>query len=309
MRWVAPLLLLVLPAVAAWAQASESPDREEEATVEGALELRLRLEELLERLSPELRAEFERRWAQDRLAAGKRPPEEGVEEGVGEAAIVAPSLPAPEAPARREPQSEPPSEPVAAEPPAADPPAVASTGEKTRVQLPPETAVETPPDAPGSAPAQEEVPLPVPEPAEPHEHSCNTLYVLDTNGDGSVSGADRFWRYLSLWIDDGNGVVETTEVKSLFKHRVGKVSARLYSYTTTKDADGGIWVEERIYFDLAGRGRKSRAALTLNAGGLGRSDDTWVADGNGQRLEGYVPIGPGIALQTAEGGRYLFLCR
>ena len=327
MRWISASLLLLLASPQLWAQASEA--REEQTAVEEALDLRLRLEELLDSLSPELRAEFERRWAARDDAKAPDPPSQPVEDSPPNAAAEADAVPGNPVPKPITVVPDPPSRP--AEGPAtadAEAPAESPTSQ-AQDQAPDQSKSPTPVEgheqrqgesqdqiqdqARDQNRAQAQVREPVPAAPDPlpeaGEHVCNTLHILDTNGDGSVSGSDRFWRYLTLWTDNGNGVPEENEVKSLFKHKIRKVSARLYTYTTTKDADGGIWVEDRIYFDLGGRGQRSRPALTLNAGGLGRSGDTWVEDADGNRLEGLVPISRGIALGTSDGGRYEILCQ
>ena len=149
----------------------------------------------------------------------------------------------------------------------------------------------------------------VPDVQEPHEPtaSCGTLSVLDSNGDGWVSGADRFWRYLGLWRDNGDGVVADSEVKSLFKHGIRSVGSSLYSYRGEKDLDGGVWVEETIYFDLPGR--RSRATLTINAGSLGRSGELRLEAADGAPLDGTQPLGAGMFWVSSSGERTPVICR
>jgi hypothetical protein len=295
--------------------AGAAADNEERKRVEKALELRERLEALLEELSPEARGEFERLWAERLRAEAELAPASST---VIESEAAAPSAPEP-VPAQGEAAPEPgvgvePQLPVreASETPA---PAEAAQSEAQTVpsEEPPrqrDSPVSGPSPATPPAPRPlEPVPGPAPDPAAPREHTCNTLYVLDSNGDGFVSGADRFWRYLGLWSDNGDGLLTDDEVQTLFKLRIRKVSARLYSYTTVKDVDGGVWLEDRIYFDLPGKGRQSRATLTINAGGLARSDDFWLEDGEGNRLEGLIAIESGVAVVSATTGRHPILCR
>ncbi len=178
-----------------------------------------------------------------------------------------------------------------------------------RLETPAVETVEVPEEPPPSPPrAAEEAPAepePTP-PAEPAPPRCGTLNVLDTNGDGRVSGADRYWRYLSLWKDDGDGSPEDAEVRSLYRHDVRHFSARLYSYTTAKDADRGVWVEEAIYFDLPGR--KARAALAIDAGRLARGGELWLEDSTGARLDGLQVLRSGLTWVGADGERTDVLC-
>lgn len=183
--------------------------------------------------------------------------------------------------------------------------------EVAAIPAPPVAVVESSSPAP-PAPAE---PLPVPEPVSPPETGpapepaaprCGTLAVLDSNGDGAVSGSDRYWRYLSLWRDDGDGVIEQSELRSLFQHGIRRVSARLYSYTTAKGADRGVWVEDAIYFDLPGR--RARATLTIDASRLARGDELWLEDAAGARPEGFQALRAGLTWVREDGMRSEVLC-
>jgi hypothetical protein len=145
---------------------------------------------------------------------------------------------------------------------------------------------------------------PAPQPTGPR---CGTLEILDTNEDGVISGTDRNWRYLSLWRDDGDGLVEKPEVESLFEHGIRRVSARLLSYVTAKDVEGGVWVEDAIYFDLPGR--QGRAKLVIDAGGLARGDRLWLEDDAGERLVGVLALTSGMTWVAAGGDPVAVLCR
>lgn len=233
-----------------------------------ALEAHEDLERILGELPPELRAEYER--------------------------LVA--VPTQDLPARPVADAEPPTPPVAdAEPPApVKPPPV----------VPPPTAAPPeppPPPQPAPQPTPAAEPVPVPEPR------CGDLTILDSNGDGALTGLDRYWRYLALWKDDGDGEIDEKEVRSLFRYEIRRLGVRLVSYTTSKDADGAVWIEDRIYFDLPGR--TSQAVLVIDAGRLGRGDELWLEDSSGARLSGYQPLRTGIYWVSSHGDRTPVLCR
>lgn len=168
----------------------------------------------------------------------------------------------------------------------------------------------------GARPAVQPPPAPVVErsPAEPDAVSevvaedprCGTLDVLDSNRDGEISGSDRYWRYLGLWKDDGDGRVEDDEVRSLYRHDIRRVSSRLYSYTTAKDVDRGIWIEESIRFDLAGQ--RQRAVLVIDAGRLARGGDLRLEDSDGVSLEGIEALRAGLEWVLGDGRRVAVLC-
>ena len=163
-----------------------------------------------------------------------------------------------------------PSDTESATTPAAEPPS------------PPQPETPAPlPEAPRAAPEPEPAPArgetAAPPPAGPR--GCGTLSVLDSDGDGAVTGRDRYWRYLGLWRDDGDGSIERSEVRSLFQHGIRRLSARLTSYTSAKGGDGGVWTEEVVYLDLPGR--RSRGVLVIDAGALARSDELWLESAGG----------------------------
>lgn len=145
------------------------------------------------------------------------------------------------------------------------------------------------------------------EPPAPAGPRCGTLEILDTNGDGRVSGADRYWRYLNLWRDDGDGSIEASEVRSLYQHGIRRVSVKLLSYTTSKDVDRGVWIEDAIYFDLPTRG-KGRAVLVMDAGRLARGDELWLESGAGERLDGIQALRSGLEWVMRNGARVAVLC-
>lgn len=157
-----------------------------------------------------------------------------------------------------------------------------------------------------SAPAVVARPTPSSEPtvAAP---ACGTLAVLDSNGDGAITAADRYWRYLSLWKDDGDGVIEESELRSLYRHGIRRVSSRLYSYTTAKGVEGGVWVEDSIYFDLPGRG--SPAVLAINAGALARGDDLRLEDRAGVAQQGFQELRSELDWVLRGTERVSVLCR
>ncbi len=182
--------------------------------------------------------------------------------------------------------------------PAPAPKTVRPAAEDRAPEAPSEPGVEPPPRRP---PERVEA-----EPA-PAESPCGSLEILDSNGDGVVSGTDRYWRYLALWKDDGDGELEPREVRSLYDHGIRRVSARLYSYTTAKDADRTIWVEDLIYFELPGR--RARGALVIDAGRLERGGELRLEERSGAPLAGFQALRSAVDWVFEDGRRQAVLCR
>ena len=149
------------------------------------------------------------------------------------------------------------------------------------------------------------------EPASPSEPECVHLAAFDTNGDGVVSAADKYWRYLRLWTDNGDGVVdEDLEIESLFELDIREIRVELDYYSQPEDVTGDIELQDAVTLLLDdSRGRTPKAAtLVVQADRMSRGGEIWLADPSGRVLTGYQPIGPSAFTETEEGTRQPLLC-
>jgi len=131
---------------------------------------------------------------------------------------------------------------------------------------------------------------------------CRPLAVLDTDGDGQVSGSDRHWRHLYLRLDDG-------EVLSLFDLDIRQVAVELDEYTTDRDFVGEVSVGDEAVFHLVPRRRgPSRGSLAIDADGLRRGDGLSLVDREGRPLEGIQVLSAGSAVVDADGNTHTIRC-
>ncbi len=175
-----------------------------------------------------------------------------------------------------------------------------------RERLAEERAVHTAEAAepPAVEPPAVEPPPPPPPPRRRRRRSCNTLLAFDENGDGKVDVADRYWRYLYLWIDrNGNGQVEERETLIPFDRKVRHISVDLETFEKTKGI-GEIHLGETVTLDLKGDGfgGDDDAVLVVDATALGRRGGPRLLDAEGRVLEGIVTFRRGLALRDAAGG-------
>lgn len=274
--WLVLGCLLVCPATALGEEPAAKAQTTEEI-IERILELRAEMEELLEALPPELREEVEQRWRklrEARAAEAARHVPRVESSGRGEVAVVPPA--------------------PAAQPAAAEyVPRVESTARAEAT-----AALE----APG-----EELP------AEPDSRpTCGTLVPFDSNNDGVVSGADRYWRYFRLELDGGGSSgSETSAPESLYELGIRDIEVDLRFYTTAEKETGDIHVGEAIRLELLGKGRLAGESglLVIDADRLARGGEVELVDGSGTPLTGYQVLRAGVALETADGSLLPLLCR
>ncbi len=171
------------------------------------------------------------------------------------------------------------------------------------------TAVEPTPAEPPPAPAPPP-PEPAPPPAkkDPPRRSarCNTLDTLDSNGDGRVSAVDRYWRFLDVWIDRGDGVLEESEIVSLYDQKVREVGLSLSTFATQKKGLGEIRLDGAVILDLGQDGfgassRRGDGLLTIDLDGVRSAGGATFFDQDGKELSGRQVIRPGWSVQTEEG--------
>jgi len=144
--------------------------------------------------------------------------------------------------------------------------------------------------------------------AKPAIDGCNTLQLFDTSGDGAVSGSDRFWRYLRLWIDGNrDGVVQESEVQHPFDFGIVEISGRLTVFRTDKKGVGDIHREDRLYFEPLGK-RKETGVLMVDASRIQRGDGLTLLSENLDVLEGLQAFRAGLSLRSADGETLLLNC-
>ncbi len=310
MKWIAILALCALLATAALAQEAEPTAPEE--IVEQILELQRRIEELMAALPPEVRAELRRRLAEaPSPVATAAPAETAVEPAVTATEVVAPI-----AEAVTEPTAET-AEPAVVEPAtetAVEAIAETATAPETHAggtPAPQETApaVPTAAAAPSAAPAATAPPsgegLPRLIRRRSKRPPCNTLRLLDENGDGIVSSADRYWRYLYIWSDkNGDGQIQEREVASAYDRKIREIAVSLETFARIKGGLGEARVEDRIVLDLRGDGFNDRArrddgVLAVDAGALARGDGPRLLGAGGEVLEGFVAFRAGLRLEIS----------
>lgn len=128
---------------------------------------------------------------------------------------------------------------------------------------------------------------------------CAELAPFDTDGDGSISGFDRYWRFFRLWRDDGDGAVEPPELTTLYEAGVRELASDLARYETADGLDGGVRrVDGWITLELAGR-KGGAATLMIDADRLGGAGELALVDAAGEPLGGLRRLGDETLLSVA----------
>ena len=136
------------------------------------------------------------------------------------------------------------------------------------------------------------------------------FHLLDTNGDGLVSGGDRQWRFLRLWFDNGDENLEEAELESLFERGVRQIDVNLRFYTNedgdSEDVDAG----ELIELIQVGTGNSPRrtGVLVINSDRLTRDGVLTFFGSDGDPLSGYQPLDAGSFLAGETGDRVPVIC-
>jgi hypothetical protein len=240
--------------------ADESPERrmpDDDAVqgelIEEAVELRRRLEQIEERLTPESRRRLEERLRELEDASAAAPED---------AASTAP--PDPVSP-----------------PTAASPTHIVETDG-------------TPLDR--AAPAAARV-------------RCNTLRPFDTSGDGILTGADRYWRYLKLWLDaDGDGRPAPNEWIHPFELGIVEIELDLRRFHNEDGSDGEIEREDgRLRFFPLGKHGDS-GVLGVETTRIRRGDGLDFRAPDGEPLEGIQELRPGLEIVPSSGDPVTINC-
>jgi hypothetical protein len=182
-------------------------------------------------------------------------------------------------------------------------PQVESTGRAEVAVVPGPT-----PDSIPVVESLEETTAIVPEPAT--VPVCGTLTPFDSNDDGVLSGADRYWRYLRLELEGGAASLEVQGPSSLYELGIRTLDVNLKFFTTPDKERGDIDVNEAIHISLVGKGRLAgeSGVLVIDADRLARGGEIKLVDGSGTLLAGIQALSPGLALETGDGGRLPLLC-
>lgn len=144
--------------------------------------------------------------------------------------------------------------------------------------------------------------------AHPSNDGCNTLRLLDTSADGAISGSDRYWRYLRLWIDGNrDGTVQESEVQHPFDFGIVEIAGRLTVFRTNNKAVGDIRRSDRLYFEPLGKNNDT-GILMVDATPLQRGDGLTLLADDLEVLEGLQAFRPGLSLRDAAGETVLLNC-
>jgi hypothetical protein len=245
-----------------------------EAIIEQILELREQLDALLSTLPPEVREEVERKW-QTRID----------EKDGDETAQISTTVP-----------DEPEVESAELAPTPVDPDSLDREARET-TELVEQIEAESVASSPETGPVAEQ--------------TCVHMTAFDTNEDRVVSAGDRYWRYLRLWTDNGDGIVnEELEIESLYELEILEIRVELDYYGLPGDVSGDIRVGDEVQLVLVDPKRNSTAPATLvvQADRMARGGQIWLADRSGQVLDGYQSVGPAIVAETQDGEQMPLVC-
>ncbi len=132
---------------------------------------------------------------------------------------------------------------------------------------------------------------------------CEVLQPLDSDDDGWISGADRWWRYLFLWNDaNGDGNPSESEIVQPFEVGVRRIASRLDRYEGVKELVGDVRLDgSRILLSLPERRRRpsSRMTLVLDAERLARRDGPTLAFGETAETT-YPVVRPGLVIHDGD---------
>ncbi len=149
-----------------------------------------------------------------------------------------------------------------------------------------------------------EVPLPAPS-------GCLALVWMDSNADGKLSGADRYWRHLRLRTSDG----KTT---ALFALGVREMALDLRTWKGAKELVGDVLLEGwrsanpngSIWLRLESKRRRAptRGQLALDGESLARSGGPRLVSPAEAQHETVYVLRPGQVLERANGERFTLGC-
>ncbi|MEM7353844.1 MAG: hypothetical protein AAF657_23795 [Acidobacteriota bacterium] len=274
----------------------------EQEIIEQILALQKQIDELMRRLP-----ESARQAARARLAAASRAAEPAASPS------APPTQTADSAPAASQAAAQTPAKTAAATPaapPSEPPPAptATTTGAAAQPHLnepPQQTAAIDPATAPG--------PLPLLKRRTPRS-VCNTLTPLDENQDGQINSADRYWRYIYLWLDKNrDGQMQDREVESAYERGVREIAASVETFTRRRGSLGETRVRDRIVLDLSGdgfseRARKDDGVLVIDASAIRRGNGPQLLDAGSEALSGFQIFRSGLTIQLGSGQQTALTC-
>lgn len=136
---------------------------------------------------------------------------------------------------------------------------------------------------------------------------CAEFEMFDTNEDGVVSALDRYWRYFRLWRDDGDGVVEDSEVSRLYDAGVRELTTALGTYRTADGVAGDVLEGARIRLDLMGK-NGGMATLAIDADRLAHGGEFELRDGAGAAVSGLQALSSSMSTVAADGAERPLSC-
>ena len=173
----------------------------------------------------------------------------------------------------------------------------------------PASPVPTPEPAPKVEPPIEQPKVAAPAPLR--SRACNTLDVLDSDGDGALTGLDRHWRHLYLWFDrNGDGKMDERELEQPYDKGIRSISLNLRTFVRGKKKRARelpILDESYLLLDLDGDGWKGvissskDGALALDFDAVRRGDGPSYKDTSGKDLTGIEPFRPGWTVVSSDG--------
>ncbi|MEM1176864.1 MAG: hypothetical protein AAGM22_00850 [Acidobacteriota bacterium] len=168
---------------------------------------------------------------------------------------------------------------------------------------------------PGPAATQD---IPTPTPVISRRGACRTLGPFDTDGDGKLTGLDRYWRHFYLWTDvNENRKLDEREVESPYERGIREIDVALRSFVRGKGKRKRaleIQLEEHILLDVGGDGwtgadpRGDDGALAIDTSALRKAGGPDVRDSRGRTLEGVQPFRPGWVLRLTDGSEIQANC-
>ncbi len=116
---------------------------------------------------------------------------------------------------------------------------IESAPETVAARLPESVTPSAPITAPAPAPAPGTELVPT-ESRGVRGARCPAWTAFDSNGDGELSGADRYFRHFFVWLDNGDGQVSESEMVDPFRLGLRSMSLDLRSYNGAKETVGVV---------------------------------------------------------------------
>lgn len=130
--------------------------------------------------------------------------------------------------------------------------------------------------------------------------ACRGLRLLDHDGDGALTGADRYWRH--LYLDLGSDRAMTEEPISVFEAGVRRIALDLRSFVDDSDRVGYLEFGERVRLDVVVRRRRGveSGVLIVDADDLARFGGPRIQNAEGELLGGWQPLRRGLVFVVGD---------